>query len=120
MTVYRVNSEYNIPRKLTHKLATARRSKRDTHLGHQDDDAKAEHIRMMLREPTFVGHGMLGTTFAFEGAVAPQVQQPIVWRGQSAHGLGGEPPQQGFGTPLGGAEQTTIVVVSQVPRALPR
>jgi hypothetical protein len=69
-------------------------------VGQQHHDAKAKDVRMVLAEPGCVGHGMLGPTFALEGAVDDEVYKAIVGRGQSPHGLVDEPPQQGFAAPV--------------------
>jgi hypothetical protein len=91
----------------------------DIPLGHKEDDAEAEDIRMVPAEARFLGHRMLGAPFALEGAVADQIQETILGWGQGLQGLLGEPPQQGFRAPIRRAQQAPVVLVGQVGRTMP-
>jgi hypothetical protein len=83
-------------------------------LRHQYNDTQPKDIGVMLAEPRLVCHRMLGLAFAFEGAVAYQGEEPIVWSGKCAHRLIGAPPEQGFGAPIGRTDQTAVGLVRQV------
>jgi hypothetical protein len=90
----------------------------DIPLGHEEDDPKAKDVRMIPAEPRFVGYWVLGAPLAFERTVADQIEDAILGRRQGLQGLLGEPPQQRLRAPIGGTQQTAILLVGQMGRAM--
>jgi hypothetical protein len=55
----------------------------DAPLGHQDHDATAEDLRILVTEPGFLRYRMLGAPLALEGAVADQIEDPSAGGGKA-------------------------------------
>jgi hypothetical protein len=91
----------------------------DAPLRHQEHDATAEDVRMVLAEARLLGHWMLWPSLALERPIAHHRQDTALGWGQHLQGLVGEPPQQRLCAPVGGAQQTAILLVGQMRGAMP-
>jgi len=73
----------------------------------------------VLTEAGFLSERMRVAPFALERAVADQIQQAILGWGQRLQSLVGKPPEQALCAPIRCTEQAPIMVIRQMPRAVP-
>jgi hypothetical protein len=85
---------------------------------HEERDPKAEDVGMVLAEAHLLGYRMLAPPFALENAVTHQMQDAVLGWAKGLQGLLGKPPQQCLRPPVGGPQQTAILLVGQMMSAM--
>jgi hypothetical protein len=74
---------------------------------------------MMAAQARFLRHRVLLAPLGLQGAVTNEIQGVILRRRKGLQGLLRKPPQQSLRAPVGGAQQTAVMLIPEMGPATP-